>query len=98
LGTISQTVFGELAYPTIEEQAVQLLYSIIKGHPFSDGNKLIGSFMFVLFLEQNRHHLNENGERKINDNTLVALALAVAQSLTEQRETIQKLIMNLIKN
>src|SRR5690606_7521184 len=47
LGSISQTVFGELAYPTIEEQAVQLLYSIIKGHPFSDGNKRIGSFLFV---------------------------------------------------
>lgn len=97
LGSISQTVFGELAYPTIEEQAVQLLYSIIKGHPFSDGNKRIGSFMFVWFLEQNRHHLNENEERKINDNTLT-LALTVAQSLPEQRETVQKLIMNLIKN
>ncbi|MEM7109381.1 MAG: virulence protein RhuM/Fic/DOC family protein [Bacteroidota bacterium] len=98
LGSISQTVFGELAYPTIEEQAVQLLYSIIKGHPFSDGNKRIGSFMFVWFLEQNGHHLNEKDERKINDNTLVTLALAVAQSLPEQRETVQKLIMNLIKN
>lgn len=98
LGSISQTVFGELAYPTIEEQAVQLLYSIVKGHPFSDGNKRIGSFIFVWFLEQNRHHLNEKGERKINDNTLVTLALAVAQSLPEQRETVLKLIMNLIKN
>ncbi|WP_234369162.1 virulence protein RhuM/Fic/DOC family protein [Brumimicrobium mesophilum] len=98
LGSISQTVFGELAYPTIEEQAVQLLYSIIKGHPFSDGNKRIGSFMFVWFLEKNGHHLNEKGERKVNDNTLVTLALAVAQSLPEQRETVQKLIMNLIKN
>ncbi len=98
LGSISQTVFGELAYPTIEEQAVQLLYSIIKGHPFSDGNKRIGSFIFVWFLEQNNHHLNKNGKRKINDNTLVTIALAVAQSLPEQRETIQKLVMNLIKN
>jgi death-on-curing family protein len=98
LGSISQTVFGELAYPTLEEQAVQLLYSVIKGHPFSDGNKRIGSFLFVWFLEQNRYHLKENGERKINDNTLVALALAVAQSLPEQRKTVQKLIMNLIKN
>jgi death-on-curing family protein len=98
LGSISQTVFGELAYPTIEEQAVQLLYSIIKGYPFSDGNKRIGSFMFVWFLEKNGHHLNEKGERKVNDNTLVTLALAVAQSLPEQRETVQKLIMNLIKN
>jgi len=87
-----------LAYPTIEEQAVQLLYSTIKGHPFSDGNKRIGSFLFVWFLEQNNHHLNEKEERKINDNTLVTLALTVAQSIPEQRETIQKLIMNLIKN
>lgn len=98
LGSVSQTVFGELAYPTIEEQAVQLLYSIIKGHPFSDGNKRIGSFVFVWFLEQNNYHLKENGERKISDNTLVTLALAVAQSLPEQRDTIQKLIMNLIKS
>lgn len=98
LGSVSQTVFGELAYPTVEEQAVQLLYSIIKGHPFSDGNKRIGSFLFVWFLEQNKHHLNETGQRKISNNTLVTLALAVAQSLPEQRDTIQKLIMNLIKN
>jgi len=98
LGSISQTAFGELAYPTIEEQATQLLYSIIKGHPFSDGNKRIGSFIFVWFLGQNEHHLNNKGERKINDNTLVTIALTVAQSLPEQRETIQKLIMNLIKN
>ncbi|MDB5263581.1 MAG: putative DNA-binding protein in cluster with Type restriction-modification system [Adhaeribacter sp.] len=99
LGSISQTVFGELAYPSIEEQAVQLLYSIIKGHPFSDGNKRIGSFVFVWFLEQNNYHLSaENKEQKINENALVALALAVAQSLPEQRETIIKLIINLIKN
>jgi death-on-curing family protein len=97
LGSISQTVFGELAYPTIEEQAAQLLYSIIKGHAFSDGNKRIGSFIFVWFLEQNHIHLSKGGERKISDNTLVALALAVAQSHPEQRDTILKLIVNLIK-
>jgi death-on-curing family protein len=98
LGSISQTVFGELAYPSIEEQATQLLYSIIKGHPFSDGNKRIGSFLFVWFLEQNRHHISNKGDRKINDNTLITIALTVAQSLPEQRETIKKLIYNLIKN
>lgn len=98
LGSISQTVFGELAYPTIEEQASQLLYSIIKGHAFSDGNKRIGSFIFVWFLEQNNYGFKQNRERKINDNTLVALALAVAQSIPEQRELIIKLIINLIKN
>lgn len=98
LGSISQTVFGELAYPTIDEQAAQLLYSVIKGHAFSDGNKRIGSFLFVWFLEQNSYHLDERGIRKINENTLVALALAVAQSLPEQRDLIIKLIVNLIKN
>lgn len=98
LGSISQTVFGELAYPTIEEQAAQLLYSVIKGHAFSDGNKRIGSFLFVWFLEQNSYHLDERGIRKINENTLVALALAVAQSLPEQRDLMIKLIVNLIKN
>jgi death-on-curing family protein len=98
LGSISQTVFGQLAYPTIEEQAAQLLYSIIKGHAFSDGNKRIGSFVFVWFLEQNNYHLNRKGERKIDNNTLVALALAVAQSLPEQRELIVMLIINLIKS
>lgn len=98
LGSISQTVFGQLAYPTIEEQAAQLLYSIIKGHAFSDGNKRIGSFVFVWFLEQNDYHKNQERKRKIDDNTLVALALAVAQSLPEQRELIIKLIINLVKN
>lgn len=97
LGSISQTVFGQLAYPSIEEQAAQLLYSIIKGHAFSDGNKRIGSFIFVWFLEQNNFHLTRQNTRKINDNTLVALALAVAQSLPDQREVIVRLIINLIK-
>jgi death-on-curing family protein len=98
LGSVSQTIFGQLAYPTIEEQAAQLFYSIIKGHAFSDGNKRIGSFIFVWFLEQNNFHLNKAGKRKIDDNALVALALAVAQSLPEQREMIVRLIINLIKS
>lgn len=98
LGSISQTVFGELAYPSVEEQAAQLLYSIIKGHSFSDGNKRIGSFLFIWFLEQNGFRLKIDGTQKISENTLVTLALAVAQSLPEQREVIIKLIINLIKN
>lgn len=98
MGSISQTVYGELAYPTIEQQAAQLLYSIIKGHAFSDGNKRIGSFIFVWFLEQNNLHLTIEGDRKINENALVALALAVAQSLPDQRNIIVKLIINLIKD
>jgi len=85
-----------LAYPTIEEQAAQLLYSIIKGHAFSDGNKRIGSFIFVWFLEQNNYHLNNKGNRKISENTLVTLALAVAQSKPDDKESIIRLICNLI--
>lgn len=97
LGSISQTVFGELAYPTIEEQAAQLLYSIIKGHAFSDGKKRIGSFLFIWYLEKNDFHLNSRGERKISEIALPALALAVAQSLPEQHDIMIKLIINLIK-
>lgn len=98
LGSVSQTIFGELAYPSVEEQAAQLLYSIIKGHSFSDGNKRIGSFVFVWYLERNNYHLNSNGERKITDNALVTLALAVAQSVPEQRDMMLGLIIGLIKS
>lgn len=97
LGSISQTAFGELAYPTVEQQATQLLYSTIKGHAFSDGNKRIGSFLFVWFLEQNNFHLDSQGQQKINENTLVSIALAVAQSAPDQRELIKQLVINLIK-
>lgn len=98
LGSISQTVFGQLAYPTIEEQAAQLLYSIIKGHPFSDGNKRIGSFVFVWFLAQNNYGYKKDKSLKISDNVLTVLALAVAQSNPNQREIFLKLIINMLKN
>lgn len=96
LGGISQTVFGKLAYPTVGEQAAQLLYSIIKGHAFSDGNKRIGSFIFVWFLEQNNFHLTKKGQRKISENTLVTLALMIAQSSPDDKKIITSLIYNLI--
>ena len=97
LGTIVQTFDGQYLYSTIEEQAANLLYLIIKNHPFSDGNKRIGSFMFVWFLEKNKHRLNRDGALKINDNALVALALLVAQSDPSTKELMIQLIMNLIK-
>lgn len=78
LGNILQSFDNHYVYPTIEEQASHLLYFIIKNHPFSDGNKRIGAFMFIWFLEKNKHHFKKNGELKINDNALVALALLVA--------------------
>src|ERR1035441_1585746 len=77
LGNIVQSFGGQYLYPSIEEQAANLLYFVIKNHPFSDGNKRIGAFMFVWFLEKNKHRFKKNGELKINDNALVALALLV---------------------
>ena len=98
LNSVVQTFGGDYVYPTIEEQAAHLLYFIIKNHPFSDGNKRIGAFMFIWFLEKNKHRFKKNGELKINDNALTALALLVAQSDPEEKELMTSLICNLIDN
>lgn len=98
LGNIVQSFGGQYVYPSIEEQAAHLLYFIIKNHPFSDGNKRIGAFIFIWFLEKNKHRFKKNGEVKINDNALVALALLVAQSDPAEKELMIKLILNLIIN
>ena len=98
LGNILQTFDGNYLYSSIEEQAANLLYLVIKNHPFSDGNKRIGAFLFIWFLEKNKHNLKQNGELKINDNGLVALALLVAQSNPSDKDLIIKLIINLINN
>ena len=96
LRSIVQTFGGYYLYPSIEEQAAHLLYFIIKNHPFSDGNKRIGAFMFVWFLEKNKHRFKQDGEIKINDNALVALALLVAQSDPADKDLMVKLITQLI--
>lgn len=96
LQSVIQTFDGIYLYPTIEEQASHLLYFVIKNHPFSDGNKRIGAFLFVWFLEKNKHLLKNSGEIKINDNALTALALLVAQSNPNEKELMIKLICNLI--
>jgi death-on-curing family protein len=96
LGSIVQTFDGQYLYASIEEQAAHLLYFVIKNHPFSDGNKRIGAFLFVWFLEKNKHRFKKSGELKINDNALVALALLVAQSNPAEKELMIKLIINLI--
>ncbi len=96
LKSVTQTFDGNYLYPTIEEQAANLLYFIIKNHPFSDGNKRIGAFIFVWFLEKNKHLLKNNGENKINDNALIALALLVAQSNPNEKELMIQLMCNLI--
>lgn len=96
LNTVVQTFDGEYLYPGIEKQAAHLLYFVIKNHPFADGNKRIGAFLFVWFLHLNQHLLRKENEAKINDNALVALALLIAQSDPATKELMIKLVINLI--
>ncbi len=96
LGNIVQSFAGNYLYRSIEEQASHLLYFIIKNHPFTDGNKRIGAFLFIWFLQKNKHRFKRSGEVKINDNGLTALALLVAQSNPNDKELMIKLIVNLI--
>ncbi|MEY4543102.1 MAG: hypothetical protein RL411_1179 [Bacteroidota bacterium] len=96
LRSIVQTFGGQYLYPSIEEQAAHLLYFVIKNHSFSDGNKRIGAFLFIWFLEKNKHRFKSSGELKINDNGLTAIALLVAQSKPEEKEIIVQLIVALI--
>src|SRR5690606_38273239 len=95
LGNLDQTVFGEPAYPTIEAKAAHLLYFVIKNHPFSDGNKRIGSYLFVDFLARNGRLLRHN-EPVINDVGLAALALLVAESDPKAKEVMIRLIENML--
>lgn len=96
VGNLYQTFDGSDLYLSIEEKSSHLLYFIIKDHPFTDGNKRIGSFLFLLFLSKNNYLLNAAGERKFNDNALVALTLMVASSDPKQKETIIRLIMQFV--
>ena len=93
---IYQSFGGEDLLPSVEQKAANLLYYVIKGHPFNDGNKRIGAYLFVLFLHKNGILHKENGEAKINDNALASLALLVATSAPEQKEIIIKLVMNML--
>jgi len=95
-GNLDQSVFGEPAYPTIESKAAHLLYFVVKNHPFTDGNKRSGAFLFVDFLHRNNRLLNENGQPVINETGLAALTLLVAESDPKQKDTLIKLIMNLL--
>ncbi len=96
LGNLDQSVFGEPAYPTVESKAAHLLYFMVKNHPFSDGNKRSGAFLFVDFLHRNGRLLNAQGEAVINDTGLAALTLLVAESDPKQKETLIRLIMNML--
>ncbi len=96
LGNLQQTAFGEPAYPTIESKAAHLLYFMVKNHPFTDGNKRSGAFLFVDFLHRNNRLFNTKGEVVINDTGLAALTLLVAESDPKQKETMIRLIMNML--
>lgn len=95
-GNLDQTVFGEPAYPTIESKAAHLLYFVVKNHPFADGNKRSGAFLFVDFLHRNGRLLNASDQPIINDTGLAALTLLVAESDPKQKETLIRLIMNML--
>lgn len=97
LGNILQSFGGEYLYKSVEEQAAHLLYFTIKNHSFLDGNKRIGAFMFIWFLEKNKHSLKKSGELKINDNALTALALLIANSNPSEKDLMISLVINLIK-
>ncbi len=96
LGNLEQSIFGEPAYPTIEAKAAHLLYFVIKNHPFADGNKRSGAFLFVDFLNRNGRLLNRQGDPVINDIGLAALTLLVAESDPANKETMISLIMNML--
>jgi death-on-curing family protein len=96
LKTIYQTFSGKELYTSLEEKAAHLLYFVIKDHPFSDGNKRTGAFLFVLFLRDNNILMRKNGEKKISDMALVALALLIAESDPNDKENMIALVTNLI--
>jgi len=93
---IYQTFGGVDLLPSIEEKAANLFYYIVKDHPFADGNKRIGSFLFILFLSKNNYLYDSNKELKINQNALVALALLIATSKADEKDLIIKLLINLL--
>lgn len=96
LGNLDQSVFGEPAYPSVEAKAAHLLYFVIKNHPFADGNKRSGAFLFVDFLHRNGRLLNVQGHPVINDTGLAALALLVAESDPAQKEVLIRLVMHML--
>ena len=83
-------------YPSIEEKAAHLLYFIVKNHAFSDGNKRIAAAIFIYFLAANKILYRPDGSKRLADNALVALTLLIAESRPKEKETIAKLIVNLI--
>ena len=96
IGQIYQTFAGEDLYPSVEEKAAMLLYLVVKNHSFSDGNKRIAAMLFLWFMEKNGILYGEDGRKRIADNTLVALTLMIAESRTEEKDVMVKVVVNLI--
>lgn len=91
-----RTFDGEDLYPSIEEKAAMLFYLIVKNHSFSDGNKRIAAFLFLWFLEKNGILYKSDGSKLIGNNTLVALTFMIAESRTEEKDMMVKVVINLI--
>lgn len=96
LGNLDQTAFGAPAYPTLESRAAHLLYFVVKNHPFADGNKRIGAFLFAGFLHHNGRLFGADGSPVVNDVGLAALSLLVAQSRPAEKDVLIRLIMNML--
>ena len=96
IGQIYQTFGGEELYPSVEEKAAMLLYLVTKNHSFSDGNKRIAATLFLWFLNGNHILYYPDGSKRIADSTLVALTLMIAESRTEEKDVMMKVVVNLI--
>jgi hypothetical protein len=96
MGVLYQTWGGNELYPSVEEKAANLLYLTVKNHSFSDGNKRIAAFLFLWFLEKNGILYREDGSRLLDNNTLVALTLMIAESNVEEKDIMTKVVINLI--
>ena len=96
IGQIYQTFGGEELYPSVEEKAAMLLYLVTKNHSFSDGNKRIAATLFLWFLNNNGILYRSDGTKRLADNTLVALTLMIAESRTEEKDVMVKVVVNLI--
>lgn len=96
IGAVYQTFDGKDLYPSVEEKAANLLYFVTKNHSFTDGNKRIAAFLFLYFLDRNGILYDDQGQKRIADNALVALTLMIAVSKVEEKETMVNVIVNLI--
>ena len=95
IAAVYQSIFGQDAYPSLEEKAANLLYFMIKDHPYADGCKRIAASLFLEFLDKN-NALFLDGEKRLSDGTLVAITLMIAESKPEEKDVMVKLIMNLL--